>query len=99
MGWNVAYTMLESAVISEYDRNTLDETGLRKLMEPYRGSDIDHGGMVGLRSKDGLYCDEIIVKLLRPKVWDNIKHLDSDDRFDAVSDAWYELTRSEFDYW
>jgi hypothetical protein len=99
MGWNEAYTILESAVISAYDLGKLDETLLRALMEKYRNSDIDHGGSADLQAKDGLNCDEIIVKILRPDVWATAKDREYEYRYEIVSDAWYELTRKEFGYW
>jgi hypothetical protein len=91
MGWNEAYTILESAVINAYDPGKLDE--------PYRNSDIDHGGANYLQTTDGLLCDEIIVKILRPDIWEKVKGLEQDERDEVISDSWYKLTRKEFGYW
>lgn len=63
MGWNSGYAIFESTVIGAYDLGKLDRALLDVLMEPYRGTDIDHGGSVGLRSKDGKTADEIAVEV------------------------------------
>lgn len=103
MGWNEGYTILESTVIGAYDLGKLDKPLLRVLMEPYRNRDIDHGGSRDLRSKDGLSCDEIVVKTLRPNAFANAVKLRREDDYEkyweAIGDSWYELTRKEFAYW
>jgi hypothetical protein len=98
MGWNEGYTILEQTVVGVYDLGKLDESMLRVLMEPFRGSDIDHGGCMGMVSKDGLSCDEIVVKIMDPKAWGQIENLSGEDRDEAVWGAWHDLTRREFDF-
>ena len=62
MGNNAAFTAFEATVIAVYDGGVLTKKLLSKLMEPYRGVDIDHGGMKGTLSKDGLDVEEIVIK-------------------------------------
>ena len=103
MGWNQAYTELERNVIREWDKGTLTDELLRALMEPYRNSDIDHGGSQDLVSKDGQDCDEIIVRILRPKEWAEIQaqnlSRENGDYHDAIAVIWHSLTQKEFEYW
>lgn len=67
MGWNSCYTTYESTVINVYDAGTLTAELLKSLMQPYVGSDMDHGGSMGLHSKDGLSADEIVCKIMEPE--------------------------------
>ena len=67
MGWNQGYTIMEEAVIAAYDTGALTKEFLNALMQPYAGSDIDHGGCHDLRSKDGLSADEIVCKVMEPE--------------------------------
>lgn len=103
MGWNAAYAILESTVIGSYDLGVLDEPLLRVLMEPYRDSDIDSGGSRDLESKDGLECMEIVVKVFQPDVFEKLLPTknagDGDDYYEAIFEAWCEVTRKEFGYW
>lgn len=62
MGNNAAFTSFEATVIATYNKGVLDKELLSKLMEQYRGTDIDRGGMTGDLSKDGLDIDGIILK-------------------------------------
>lgn len=64
MGWNSAYTIMEATVIGAYDLGKLDKELLLVLVEPYRGTDIDHGGSCGLKAKDGLDVSEVIVTVM-----------------------------------
>lgn len=101
MGWNAAYTALESNVIAAYDMGKLDEPLLRILMEPYRNSDIDHGGSKRVVSRDGKSCDEIIVEVLVPEDHKKLAGLSkqSIEYGDLLFDAWVKVTRREFEYW
>lgn len=63
MGNNAAYTAFEHTVVAVYDHGVLDKKLLKKLMEPYRDTDIDSGGKEGLTSKDGLEVEEIVIKV------------------------------------
>jgi hypothetical protein len=63
MGNNQAYTDWERTVIMLHNHGVLNEEILADLMEQYRGSDIDSGGMRGTLSKDGLDCEEITLKV------------------------------------
>lgn len=64
MGNNQAFTDFEALVIEIYNGCGLDKELLAKIMEQYRGTDIDLGGMVGTVSNDGLDIEEIVVKTL-----------------------------------
>lgn len=68
MGWNAGYTIFEATVVGAYDLGKLDKDLLTVLMEPYRDSDIDSGGERGLKSKDGLNVQEIVIKTMGGKV-------------------------------
>lgn len=63
MGNNAAFTAWEKTVIATYNKGVLDKELLSEFMEQYRGCDIDHGGMEGTLSKDGLDCEEITLKI------------------------------------
>ena len=69
MGWNRGYAIYEQTVIAVYNAAALSPELLRALIEPYRDTDIDHGGSGGLISQDGLSADEIVLKLLAPDFW------------------------------
>lgn len=62
MGNNAAFTDFEATVIATYNKGVLDKELLSAFMEIHRGSDIDHGGMVGTLSNDGLDVEEIVIK-------------------------------------
>jgi hypothetical protein len=62
MGWNTGYTIFEATVVGAYDLGKLDKALLSVLMEPYRRSDIDSGGEMGLRSKDGKDVTRIVIE-------------------------------------
>ena len=62
MGWNQGYSIFEATVVGAYDLGKLDKDLLSVLMEPYRGSDIDSGGEMGLRSHDGLDVVDVVLK-------------------------------------
>lgn len=66
MGWNEGYTVMERQVISLYDAGALSPETLKTILEPYRGTDIDHGGCMNLRTKDGKSADDVILSLLAP---------------------------------
>lgn len=63
MGDNAAFTAFEHTVVAVYNHGALSRKLLKELMEPYRGSDIDSGGKVGLCSRDGLEVEEIVVRV------------------------------------
>ena len=62
MGWNQGYTIYEATIVGAYDAGRLDKALLTAIMEPYRGTDIDHGGEEGLRTKDGKSADQVAVE-------------------------------------
>lgn len=68
MGNNQAFTDFEATVLATYNRGVLDKDLLSSFMEMHRGSDIDHGGMVGTIARDGLDVEEIVIKLFTGKV-------------------------------
>lgn len=62
MGWNQGYTIYEATIVAAYNSGKLDKELLAAIMEPYRGTDIDHGGETGLRTKDGKSADQVAVE-------------------------------------
>lgn len=106
MGWNRGYTIFEATVVGAYDLGKLDKALLGVLMEPYRGSDIDSGGEVGLSAKDGLGIREIVIKTwgaeppAKPdgfdKRWQDrseIERAACDDYWDTLGEMFSEITR------
>jgi hypothetical protein len=87
MGWNQGYTIFETTVIGAYDLGKLDKALLRVLMEPYRNTDIDSGGSQGLKSKDGLLVEEIVVKTFGGKL---PKEPDFETCDDDTAEAYWE---------
>lgn len=108
MGWNRGYTVFEATVVGAYDLGKLDKPLLSVLMEPYRGSDIDSGGEMGLTSKDGLDVTDIVLKVMgvegpsKPdlpkdyKTWTEAQRAASDAYYDRRFDAFREITSKEF---
>jgi hypothetical protein len=71
MGNNSAFTAMEHAVVSCYKRGKLDKPLLKILLEPYRDTDIDSGGKVGLFVReDGrvLEVEDIVIKVMTGKL-------------------------------
>jgi hypothetical protein len=68
MGNNAAFTAFEATVIAVYDEGVLTKKLLIKLMLPYKGVDIDHGGMLGTLSKDKMDVEEIVIKTFGKKM-------------------------------
>jgi hypothetical protein len=110
MGWNRGYTIMEKQVVGLYDLGVLDKSVLCALMEPFRNTDIDHGGCHDLRSKDGKSADDIICFVMEPERYktavDNFvpyKEDEDDEELcyynDKLSDLWYEITRREWEFW
>lgn len=62
MGWNAGYTIFEQTVIGAYNLGKLDKDLLHVLLEPYRNSDIDHGGCHFLKSHDGKSVEQIVIE-------------------------------------
>ena len=75
MGWNEGYTVMERAVVSAYDAGGLTRDRLKAMLEPYVGTDIDHGGCRDLRTKDGKSADEVILSLLAPERYERLTRL------------------------
>lgn len=100
MGWNSGYTIFEATVVGAYDLGKLDKKLLSVLMEPYRGSDIDSGGEMGLMSKDGLDVRQIVLKTWglpipeRPDLPDDYKKWTR--KQDAANEAYHELIYTAF---
>lgn len=67
MGNNSAFTAFEHSVVSVYRRGKLDKELLADLMEPYRDTDIDSGGKVGLFVNEGkriMEVEDIVIKVM-----------------------------------
>lgn len=71
MGWNVGYTIIENTVVTLYDEGVLNKDILEKFIDPFIGCDVDHGGEMGLKAKDGLNADAIICKIMNPEGYKN----------------------------
>jgi len=104
MGWNEGYTIMEQQVITLYDAGLLNKDVLNALMEPFRDSDIDHGGERGLRSKDGKSADDIICFIIEPEkyreVTENfIPDPECPDWNEKLYDLYNEITRREWGFW
>lgn len=69
MGWNAGYTIFEETVIGAYNLGVLDTALLKVLMEPYRATDIDSGGSRDLQAKDGLSVEEVVIKIMEPRLF------------------------------
>jgi hypothetical protein len=105
MGWNGGYTIFEATVVGAYDLGKLDKELLSVLMEPYRGSDIDSGGEMGLKAKDGLDVVEIVLKTFgrklpeKPdlpddyKLWTPAQDRANERYWDARSEAFAMITK------
>ncbi len=78
MGWNRGYTIYEHTVISVYNTGFLTPELLRILIEPYRDTDIDHGGCMDLTTTDGMTADEVVLKILAPDFWQEYEAADRD---------------------
>lgn len=110
MGNNAAYTEFERAIIEAYDDRVLDKTKLTNILERYRGMDVDHGGMVGLVSHDGLCADEIVVKVWglqlpkRPDIpkdhntWTDEQNKQNDEYWNGIGDMFKSIT-DQFEWW
>lgn len=108
VGNNEAFTTFEATVIATYDKGALDKALLSTLMEQYRGADIDHGGMVGTLSRDGLDVEEIVLKLFGkacpqypslPKdhrTWTPEQERQNDEYWELRSAAFAEISRGLF---
>ena len=70
MGWNQGYAMYEQSVVELYNTGKLYKETLQRILEPYRGTDIDHGGSSNLNTNDGLSADEVVVKILDPELFE-----------------------------
>ena len=100
MGNNAAFTEFEATVIAAYNKGVLDEDLLSAFMEIHRDSDIDHGGMRGTLSNDGLNVNEIVIKTfgkpvpVRPELPKDYKQWTAEQ--DALNEAYYEQIYSTF---
>lgn len=104
MGNNEAYTIMEATVVGLYNllqpKGEFTEAVLNVLCEPFRDSDIDHGGMEGLLTFDGLEADDVIVKVIAPDKFNRIKKIkDSEEHGDEMSEAWREIVRKRWHWY
>jgi hypothetical protein len=90
MGWNQGYTIFERTVIGAYDLGLLSKDLLHVLMEPYSVTDIDVGGKEFLKSKDGLFVEEIVLKVCGI----DLPEQGRDDHPDKYIDAVYKMFRA-----
>lgn len=99
MGNNAVYTAFEATTILLYDKGVLAPDVLSGVMEAYRGTDIDSGGKAGTLTKDGLDCEEVVLKVFGvtlppypdiPKDW-RVRTPEQD----SLNDAWQDLKYEE----
>lgn len=63
MGNNQAFAIFEYTVMGAYNLGVLTKPLLKVLLEPYSDTDIDPGGRIGLKGKDGLEVEEVVLKV------------------------------------
>lgn len=91
MGWNTGYTIFEATVVSVYDLGKLDKEMLSAIMEPYRGTDIDSGGRLGIKAKDGKMVEQIVIEtwgLVMPGA-PACEYVEDPDAWESFSDEKY----------
>lgn len=94
MGSNDYYAILEEQVVGVYDlfRGDITQDHLVAILKPFIGSDIDYGGSKKLKTFDGLDLYDVVIKIMRPNLWENV--LDSvygDDATLVINQAWVEI--------
>jgi len=104
MGWNEGYRIMEQQVVSLYNARMLNKEILNVIMEPFRNSDIDHGGSQDLKSRDGKSADDIICFIMEPK-----RYMELTDGFvpdpkepewnEKLYDLYDEITKREWGFW
>ncbi len=104
MGWDEGYRIMEAQVVALYDKGVLTKKVLSALMEPFKDSDIDHGGCRDLKSKDGKTADEIIISTMEPEKYQQaidgfIPDEKNDGYNEKLDDLWYEITQKEWGFW
>lgn len=67
MGWNQGYTVLEAQTIALYDLGVLTPEVINALCAPFRDTDIDSGGARGLRAKNGLSFEDVLLAVAAPE--------------------------------
>lgn len=63
---------MERTVISVYNSGALTKELLMSILEPYRGTDIDHGGSENLVTQDGKSADDVILSILAPEKYKSL---------------------------
>ncbi len=108
MGNNAAFSEFEFYVIALYNKGVLDEKLLSTIMERYRVSDIDQGGMEGTLSEDGLNVEEIVLKVFGKKIperpslpkdarkWTTEQKRQNDEYWEARYDAFSNISYGKF---
>jgi hypothetical protein len=104
MGWNEGYRIMESQVVSLYDKGLLNKDVLNILMQPFCNKDIDHGGSEDLRSRDGKSADDIICFIMEPEKYkaateNFVPDPEEPDYNEKLYDLYYEITRREWNFW
>jgi hypothetical protein len=104
MGWNEGYRIMEQQVIALYDAEVLNKDVLNALMEPFRNSDIDHGGSQGLRTNDGKNADDIICFIMEPEkykeaVENYVPDPENPEYNEKLYNLYYKITREEWGFW
>lgn len=105
MGWNQGYSIFEETVIRLYDLGKLDRDILAAIMGPYRGTDVDSGGEMGLTTRDGLDVVDVVCRVmgvaLPPKPdlpadygdWTPEQSRASDEYYEARCEAFRTITK------
>lgn len=103
MGWDKGYEIMETQVINLYNAGVLTKNTLNALMEPFKNTDIDHGGCHDLKANDGKTADEIIIFTMEPekyqKAVEGFVLTENEGYNEKLEDLWYEITRREWGFW
>ena len=104
MGNNAAFSQFEHFTIATYNAGALTTELLSQFMEFYRDVDIDHGGMRGTTTTDGLDVEEVVLKTFgvelpkRPdlpkdhKTWSEKQSSQNDEYWDTRCDMFAEIS-------
>lgn len=99
MGWNEEYTIWEHLIITLYNADMLTKELIEKIVEPFKNTDIDHGGSMDLRAKDGLDADKIVIKLCMPSKYEEIIKFKSEKKREIeFYNAWSNYTRKHWGF-
>lgn len=104
MGWNKGYRIMEQQVVCLYDKGLLNKEVLDTMMEPFKGTDIDHGGSQDLRTNDGKSADDVICFIMEPEKYQEaiesfIPDPEEPDWNEKLYELYNEITKREWNFW